>query len=86
MDDRDGQSASFGEIAGAVAGFVACLVMFAATTAALLRLMRRNARVERHFMEEESQMQPDFDTVMDEKAGLRLAMKEYIDSNDERWG
>ena len=61
-------------------------MMFAAATAALLRLMRRNARVERHCVEEESQMPADFDTVMDEKAGLRLAMKEYIDSNDERWG
>lgn len=86
MDDRDGQLASLGEIAGAVAGFVACLMLFAAATAALLRLMRRDARVERLCVEEESQMQPDFDTVMDEKAGLRLAMKEYIDSNDERWG
>jgi hypothetical protein len=86
VDDRDGQLASLGEIAGAVAGFVACLMLFAAATAALLRLMRRDARVERLCVEEETQMQPDFDTVMDEKAGLRLAMKEYIDSNDERWG
>lgn len=61
-------------------------MMFAAATAALLRLMCRNARVERHCVEEESQTPADFDTVMDEKAGLRLAMKEYIDSNDERWG
>jgi hypothetical protein len=35
-------------------------------------------------VEEESHMLADFDTVMDEKAGLRLAMKEYIDSNDDR--
>lgn len=59
--------------------------MFAAATAAVLRLMRRESRAERHCAEEESQTSPDFDTVMDEKAGLRLAMKEYIDSNDERW-
>ena len=86
MGDHDDRSASLGEIAGAVAGFVACLVMFAAATAAILRLMRRDTRVERRCVEEESQMPPDFDTVMDEKAGLKLAMKEYIDSNDERWG
>ena len=86
MDDHDGQSASFGEIAGAVAGFVACLMMFAAATAALLRLMRQDSRVKRHCVEEESHLPAEFDTVMDEKAGLRLAMKQYIDSNDERWG
>ena len=61
-------------------------MMFAAATAALLRLMRQDARVERRCVEEESRVPADFDTVMDEKAGLRLAMKEYIDSNDERWG
>ena len=63
--------------------------MFAAATAALLRLMRQDARVESRCVEEESLQSHkpgDFDTVMDEKAGLRLAMKEYIDSNDERWG
>ncbi|GAB7336019.1 hypothetical protein MBLNU13_g08841t1 [Cladosporium sp. NU13] len=43
VDDHDAQLASFGEIAGAVAGFVACLIMFAAATAALLRLMREGA-------------------------------------------
>ena len=59
-------------------------MMFAAATAALLRLMRQDARVERRCVEEESHMPADFDTVMDEKAGLRLAMKEYIDSNDDR--
>ena len=52
-------------------------MMFAAATTALLRQMRR---VERHRAEEESHMPADFDTVMDEKAELRLAMKEYMES------
>jgi hypothetical protein len=60
-------------------------MVFAIATAALSRLMRRGARFERHCEEEESDRPSDFDTVMDEKAGLRLAMKEYIESNDERW-
>ena len=60
-------------------------MVFATATAALLRLMRQDARVERHCEEEELDRPYDFDTVMDEKAGLRLAMKEYIESNDERW-
>jgi hypothetical protein len=61
-------------------------MMFTAATAALLRLIRRDARVERHCVEEATHVRSDdFDSVMDEKAGLRLAMKEYIDSNDERW-
>lgn len=59
-------------------------MMFAAVTAALLRLMRQDARVERRCVEEESRVPADCDKVMDEKAGLRLAMKEYIDSNDDR--
>ena len=63
---------------------MACLVVFAAATAGLLRLMRRNGKVEKHCVEEASHEPFDFDTVMDEKAGLRLAMEEYIDSNDDR--
>ena len=58
-------------------------MMFAAATTALLRLMRRDTRVERHCVEEAPDELSDFDTVLDEKAGLRLAMKEYIESNDE---
>lgn len=58
-------------------------MIFAAATAALLRLMRQDARVERHCVENAPDEPSDFDTVMDEKAGLRLAMKEYIESNDE---
>ena len=84
MDDHEALLAFFSETAGAVAGFVACLVMFAAATAGLLRLMRRNKKVERQCVEEASHEPIDFDTVMDEKAGLRLALKEYIDSSDER--
>jgi hypothetical protein len=60
-------------------------MVFATATAALLRLMRQDAKVERRCEEEELERPSDFDTVMDEKAGLRLAMKEYIESNDEWW-
>jgi hypothetical protein len=58
-------------------------MLFVVATAALLRLMRRGAIVERRCVEEAPDELSDFDTVMDEKAGLRLAMKECIDSNDE---
>ena len=55
-------------------------MIFAAATAALLRLMRQDARVERHSVEEKSRVPADCDKVMDEKAKLRVAMKEYVDS------
>jgi hypothetical protein len=58
-------------------------MLFVAATAALLRLMRKDARVESRCVEEAPDGSSDFDFVMDEKAGLRLAMKEYIESNDE---
>jgi hypothetical protein len=60
-------------------------MVFATATAALLRLMRQDAKVGTHCVEEGLDRPSDFDTVMDEKAGLMLAMKEYIESNDERW-
>lgn len=59
-------------------------MIFATATAGLLRMMRRNGKVEKHCVEGASYEPFDFDTVMDEKAGLRLATKEYIDSNDDR--
>jgi hypothetical protein len=59
-------------------------MMFAAATAALLRLMRPGVGPESYRIEEAMHGPSDFDSVMDEKAGIRLAMKEYIDSNDER--
>lgn len=58
-------------------------MLFVVATAALLRLMLRGAIVDRRCVEEAPAELSEFDTVMDEKAGLRLAMKEYIESNDE---
>jgi hypothetical protein len=46
--------------------------------------MRPGVGPESYRIEEAMHGPSDFDSVMDEKAGIRLAMKEYIDSNDER--
>lgn len=83
MDDRGRRLVSLGEIAGAVAGLSVCFLMFATATAALLRLTRQKVGVVRKSMEEALYEQSDLDSIMDEKAGLRLAVKEHIASNDK---
>lgn len=57
-------------------GFLASLLMFATATAMLLRLMRQTTCVKDSGVEETSYGPSDFDSVMDEKARLRLAMEE----------
>lgn len=79
------QLAFFGDIASAVAGFSLCLLIFVAATAALLRALRQAVGHGNYSVELALHVPSDFDSVMDEKAGVRLAMKEYIESNDERW-
>lgn len=87
VDDRGLRLVSLGEIAGAVAGLSVCLLMFAMATAALLRLTRQKVGGEGDIMEEAMYTPSDLDSIVDEKAGLRLAMKEHIIFNgkDQKW-
>jgi hypothetical protein len=61
------------------------LLIFVVATAALLRALRQAVGQGNHSVELASHMPSEFDSVMDEKAGVRLAMKEYVESSDERW-
>jgi hypothetical protein len=67
-NDHGGRPISAGTIAGLVAGILACLTMFAAVTAILLRLQRqKTSNVRENVEEEEGQYEPS-KSILHEKA------------------